>query len=311
LRFFFWTQSFGRITGESEWNNKANIFFLLQNMLWSFLPWILFFLIAFFLDIRQIIRQKFKLFPNQEAITTGGFLLSYLSLGLSKYQLPHYIFVVFPLAAIITAKFMYALLFEKKYPALYKALLNIHFIIFSLLWIALLALLSLCFDTIPFYVPVIAAILFVMYLIVFFYNRRSAFILGTISLFTIMGINLFLNSSFYPSLLRYQMGNTAGRWLHTQKVPVNKVSIYRYPESRSLHFYAQGNIPHRDSTNMIKAGNWIITGETGLEELRAHGIQYDSLFSGKEFHVSTLSLKFLNKKTREITLSPYVIIKIK
>jgi len=46
LRFFYWTQSFGRITGENTLRENGSIFFLLQNMLWSFLPWILFFIPA-------------------------------------------------------------------------------------------------------------------------------------------------------------------------------------------------------------------------------------------------------------------------
>lgn len=311
LRFFFWTQSFGRITGESEWNNKSNIFFLIQNMLWSFLPWILFFLIAFFLDLKQVLQQKFKLLQEQEVITTGGFLLTYLSLGLSKYQLPHYIFVVFPLAAIITAKFMHALVFEKKYPKLYKILLNIHFIIFTLLWLALLVLLVTCFDTIPLYIPVIAAILFTLFLFIFFFKRRSRVILPIICLFTIMGINLFLNSSFYPSLLRYQMGNMAGRWIHEQKIPSNQIFIYRYPELRSLHFYAQANILHKETISMIKTGDWILTGKSNLKDFNESGLKYDVIFGGKDYHVSRLSLKFLSPKKREKELSPYVIIKIK
>lgn len=311
LRFFFWTQSFGRITGESDWNNKSNIFFLLQNMLWSFLPWILFFLIAFFLELKQVLQQKFKLLQDQEVITIGGFLLTYLSLGLSKYQLPHYIFVVFPLAAIITAKFIHALVFEKKYPTLYKILLNIHFIIFTLLWLALLVLLSACFDTILLYIPVIATILFALFLFIFFFKRRSRLILPIICLFTIMGINLFLNTSFYPSLLRYQMGNMAGRWLHEQKIPSDQIFIYRYPELRSLHFYAKANILHKDSISMIKTGDWILTGEGNLKDLDESGLKYVALFGGKDYHVSRLSLKFLSPLKREKELSPYVIIKIK
>ena len=33
LRFFYWTQSFGRITGESVWNNGASFTFLFENLL--------------------------------------------------------------------------------------------------------------------------------------------------------------------------------------------------------------------------------------------------------------------------------------
>jgi len=40
LRFFYWSQSFGRITGENPWKNDVDMGFLLLNMLWSFLPWL-------------------------------------------------------------------------------------------------------------------------------------------------------------------------------------------------------------------------------------------------------------------------------
>jgi len=60
IRFFYWTQSFGRITGESTWNNNVNILFLLQNMIWSFLPWIIIFLLAFVNKSVSLFRNRFK-----------------------------------------------------------------------------------------------------------------------------------------------------------------------------------------------------------------------------------------------------------
>ncbi|MBU1820957.1 MAG: glycosyltransferase family 39 protein, partial [Bacteroidetes bacterium] len=41
IYFFFWKQSFGRITGENSWDNNAPLWFQAQNFLWSFLPWVL------------------------------------------------------------------------------------------------------------------------------------------------------------------------------------------------------------------------------------------------------------------------------
>ena len=41
VRFFLWTQSFGRVTGESEWANDASAFFLVHTFGWAFLPWTL------------------------------------------------------------------------------------------------------------------------------------------------------------------------------------------------------------------------------------------------------------------------------
>jgi hypothetical protein len=194
LRFFFWTQSFGRITGESSWNNGANIFFLLQNMAWSFLPWILFFLIGFFKEMATLVKQKFKISTQQEAITIGGFLLSYLSLGMSKYQLPHYIFVAFPFAAIITAKYLTAL-FEGQQEKARKLWLNVHFFIFVLLWLVLIVLLTIPFQTISKVYPILAG--FTLIGLVFFYfkikKNQSAILM--MCLYSSIGLNLFLNGS--------------------------------------------------------------------------------------------------------------------
>ena len=309
LRFFFWTQSFGRITGESEWNSHSNIFFLLQNMLWSFLPWILFFLIGFLSDVKQLIQQKLKLLPGQEWITTGGFLLTYLSLGISKYQLPHYIFVVFPLAAIITAKFVYTLLYQNQYPKLAKVLFIMHFIIFTLLWLVLLFLLH-CFNTIPLWVAIVATGFFGVFLFLSFYKKLVVPTLLAICLFTIPGINLFLNYSVYPSLLRYQMGSIVGKWIHTNNISTNQFFVYQYPDFWSLDFYAQGIIKHKDSINQIISGDWVLLSKDKLTDLDKAQIKYQIVYQGEDFHVSGLTAKFINPKTRDKAVQYYEVVKI-
>ncbi|NJO89861.1 MAG: phospholipid carrier-dependent glycosyltransferase [Chloroflexia bacterium] len=60
LRFFFWTQSFGRITGENYWSNDAGYFYFFHTILWDFQPWILLFIPALILKLRKIIVQRFR-----------------------------------------------------------------------------------------------------------------------------------------------------------------------------------------------------------------------------------------------------------
>ena len=309
LRFFYWTQSFGRITGESEWNNNSNIFFLLQNMLWSFLPWILFFLIGLFTDIKQLVKQKLKLQTGQEWITTGGFILTYVSLGISKYQLPHYIYVVFPLTAIITAKFLYALVYENKYPKLAKGLTITHFIIFALLWIVLIYLLH-CFSSIPAWVSVVAIVFFGVFLFITFYKKLVVPTLLALCLFTIPSINLFLNYSIYPALLEYQVGNKVGRWIHSNQIPPNRFFIYQYSTYWSIHFYAEATITHKDSVNEIASGDWILLAKKKLPDLDKAGKKYQIVYQGQDFHVSGLTGEFLNPPTRNTAVQDYVVAKI-
>ena len=311
LRFFYWTQSFGRITGESSWNNNSNIFFLLQNMLWSFLPWIFLFLIAYFNQVKEIIRQKFTLLKNQEAITFGGFLFTYLSLGMSKYQLPHYIFVAFPFAAIITARFINDLLSEKKHLKIINPLRYFHFILFILLWLILIVLLAWPFESISLIVPCLAIIAFIGFIVLFLKNKKPAQSLLLICLYTTIGLNLFLNASFYPSLLKFQAGSNAGKWISKNNIPVKKTYLYQYTMWRSLDFYAKGIIGQKDSLNEISTGDYILTNEKNLPLMKEKGKEFTLLYSGYDYPVSRLSLKFINPEKRKTLLEKFALIKIK
>ena len=310
LRFFYWTQSFGRITGESAWNNNANIFFLLQNMLWSFLPWIILFLLGLAYQIKNLFQNKFSLPYTKEGITLGGFVLTYLALGMSKYQLPHYIFSAFPFAAVITARFVSELETTKDSKKINSILLPGHFIIFSLLWIALVGLLSFCFESIQFIYPISASLLFVFFIYTYFKNRfhNNIILLG---LYTVIGLNLFLNAAFYPALLHYQAGSDAGRYIHDNNIPTQKTFTFDYIMWRSLHFYAHDLIKSKSNIDEIKPGDYILTDKKKLKVLNDAKIKYDVLHTGFDYPVTKISLSFLNPEARKNTLNEYVLIQRK
>mgnify|MGYP000016013540 FL=1 len=60
LKFFFWTQSFGRITGENAFKNDTSFFYFFHTILWDFQPWIFFFIPAFFKRIKEAIVSVFS-----------------------------------------------------------------------------------------------------------------------------------------------------------------------------------------------------------------------------------------------------------
>jgi hypothetical protein len=309
LRFFFWTQSFGRITGESVWNNNKNIFFLFQNLLWGFLPWIFLFIVAFYLEIKLLITQKLKLLATQEWICMGGFIITYLALGSSKYQLPHYIYVVLPLASVITAKFLYKLVYENEYPRLLKIFEKSHFVIFTLLWVLLLILLFYCFSS-PVVISIAAAACFIVFAMAFYQKKSTGYFLK-MSLYSIISINLFLNLSIYPSLLNYQVGNNVGRWIKQSNLPREKIFIYQIHIWHSLHFYSNALITHKDSINQIQPGDYLIMPKEKLADFTAAPFQYDIIYETDTYKVSQLKLKFINPSTRKDVVTPFVVIKIK
>ena len=311
LRFFYWTQSFGRITGESSVKEKAFFLFLFQNMLWSFLPWILLFIVGLFAGIKEIIQQKFSMANRQETITLSGFIITYCAMGSSQYQLPHYIFVVFPFAEIITANFLFNLLYTDKWSGWKKPLLITHSIIFALLWVVLMALISLPFATIPLYVKILAACCFTIYLILVFLKKISIPKILLLGFFTSIGLNIFLNTAFYPSLLQYQTGNIAAKYIADNKLPKDKVFVFgeETAGNYSLYFYGGYIYKKIESANELTSGDYVFTSQKNYTDL-VKSKPSIILFTGKGFTVSQLTFPFLNPATRDSALHTFYIAKV-
>jgi 4-amino-4-deoxy-L-arabinose transferase-like glycosyltransferase len=309
LKFFFWTQSFGRITGASQWNNQTGIFFLLQNMLWAFLPWILFFLLGLFADIIHVIRNKFRLSGKEETISLGGFILAYFSLSLSHYQLPHYIFVVFPLAAIITGKCLYRLFTEKKFPTWRKVLAIVQYVGLSALLLGCWLIILFCFIPLHAGAYIYLAIASAGFVILFFYRLKYSRLIA-LSIYGIIIINIFLSNYFYPHLLKYEMGNVAGHWVQDKKIPANQFYVYQLQDTHSLSFYSQRTVPSLPEMSSLQNGWYILTNQHGLQQLQQtnHHIQIE--LTGEDYPVTRLSLPFLYYKTRASHLTPYYIVRI-
>lgn len=305
LRFFFWTQSFGRITGESQWHENDSFFFLFQNMLWSFLPWIIFFVIGLFGDIRRLWQVRFKLSPTDEWISTGGFLFTYCCLGLSHYQLPHYIFVAFPLAAIITGKALYAFSYVSLRAR--RPLFWAHVTIFALLWVALIALLFLPFSSVLPGIVAIGAALLWGGLLAGWKGRYARLVL--LGVYTIACVNVLLDCAFYPRLLDYQLHAVVMKGMAGEHIDPTHLYVYKMDEERALDFYTDHLYAHTSDPAGLDTGAYVLTNQQGLDSLGTHpGL--DVVYKGGYFHVSTLDIGFLNPATRAGELTPVYILRV-
>ncbi|MBK8087071.1 MAG: glycosyltransferase family 39 protein [Chitinophagaceae bacterium] len=310
LRFFYWTQSFGRITGENVWNNNAPFSFLFENLLWGMLPWTLFFISGLVNDLIQIIRKKLIVAENEEFLTTGGFVLAYCSLGISKYQLPHYIYVVLPFIAIITAKMIYAIFWQQKFQFLKKMITPVQWLVCITLLIAPVIIIIYSFPSNSIWtwlIPVLTATT----VLTLFLNKAISKKLFSISLALIIGLNVFLSLWFYPQVLKYQAGNVAGRYIAKQRIDREKFYIYRFQGNNvALHFYSNRIVRVIDSINNLSSETYLLTMDEGLEILKNSGRNFEILKQGLDYHVTALTGKFLNKETRDQQCKNYYIIKL-
>lgn len=308
IRFFFWTQSFGRITGENAWDNGADMSFLLVNMLWAFLPWILLFLVAVVLNVKSLITQKFLLPGKEEWVSTGGFILTYLALSRSHYQLPHYIFVAFPLAAIMVAALLRDF-FSGKYPRIFRLFTGIQTGMGALLLIAALLTLTIVFPA-GWMGILLWCLAVVLWMAVTFGSSYRPRILWT-SVAAMILANIFLTNHFYYHLLGWQAGSQVGKYLKGEHIPLSKVFVWRMHDPLdALDFYGQAHAPRvRDSIYPpAKVGNYLLTMEEGLAAIRMRPQPFKIIKEGRLFKVSELTPGFLNHKTRKDATQTYYLL---
>jgi 4-amino-4-deoxy-L-arabinose transferase-like glycosyltransferase len=308
LRFYYWTQSFGRYTGENVYHEMSYFSFLLENMLWSFLPWIVFFLLGIVFSLRELIIQKFLIRSDQEFITTGGFLLTYCILAKSQAQLPHYIFVVYPLAAITTARILYGLFFTDRLLAWRKPLQLFHLVIFALLWIALIGLMFIPFPEIPLFVKIISIIGFLVFIVLIFAQVKNFPKIIALGLYTVIGVNIFLSTAFYPNLLQFQMGNDANAFINKNAIDKNSVYLYGINNSNALHFYGKHIFVNLSATKAFEAHQIILTEKDSTQFFKNIFPSSKVIHEGNQYPVSVLTGTFLNPSTRMKEMPRYVMI---
>ena len=308
LRFFFWTQSFGRITGESPWSNGAGFDFLLSNMFWSFLPWIFLFLVALVVNSITLVKQKFRLQPQQEWLSTGGFLLTYIALGSSKYQLPHYIFVAFPLAAIMVAKLL-ADFFNGHYAKLYRVMKPLHMLTSTLLVTGTALFVLYVFPGNATWIAVWIA-LAIVWLYMVLQKRLNHKILWSSTVAMII-LNIIFTNHFYYSLLQYQLGSQAGRYIKEHNIVPDSVITFHVDDPlNAMPFYAQHLIAGTNDIAEIKGKQYVLTGREGLDTIRQNNYTFTILKEMPRFKVTELTPEFLSPATRSKALVNYYLVKL-
>lgn len=309
VRFYLWDQSFGRLTGDNPFINSqqkpqdTDPFFFIHSFLWAFLPWSLFFLFGYWQKLKSIILSKFRLNGNEEAITTGGFTLVFIAMSLSDYKLPHYIFIVFPLAAIITADYLikqFEAAEKKKVQQIFNAVQSITIL---LIWLVILVLCLYSFPIKSVLLWLCLIVLVVLAVYQFFKKSDSLHKLITVSLVTMIGANVMLSAHVYPTLLSYQSTVAAGRFIDSKNIS-NEQFVCYISGGHSLDFYSRRIVPWIQSpqgiNDRIQNGEvWVFTNEEGKEIFQKENIIPDSVITYSDYKVTMLSLPFLKPAERE------------
>ncbi len=300
LYFYYWLQSFGRITGENSWNNGLPWHFFIGSINWDFFPWILILYAGLFFQFKKMVTAKNE--KVSEIISLSGFILLFAILSMSKYKLPHYIFVTLPFASIISA--IYIDNINQKQRLIWE---RIYFS-FGIL----VAIILICYPIFFFTeINYLIYILIVLQLFLLFKIKK----LPINGIFRLVGyvfvLNVFLSFVFYPKLLTFQADAMAGKWFYENK---RNEEVYLLNEKSHLFNFYTKNSKHQSialkDIDTIQKSCWLYTNGDNLSEIQ----KTKTILETKKFAdypITRLKLDFLLYSKRYKTITYYYLLKIK
>ncbi|MBC6491274.1 glycosyltransferase family 39 protein [Flavihumibacter stibioxidans] len=244
IRFFFWDSQFGRFLNNGPIKGKGDPLFFIHTLLWAFLPWSLFLYVGVYQRVAGFFGKASSLTSVQTdpgLINLFVALISFLLFSASRFQLPHYVNIVFPFLAILTASWLAEFNPDGKpfrlAGRIQKAIAILLFAGMAVLWMMMNA--GKGWWPLVWLLAAMAGWLLVV--------RKTATGLARLVAGTSIAAMFFygyLNLFFYPVLLEYQSGTAAANWVNTH-YPGEPVYMID-PHSYSLELYTKSPVLYAD-----------------------------------------------------------------
>ena len=313
VKFLLWTQSFERLAGQRNMVNNNDLLFFFHTFLWAFLPWSIIAYYETFKDWIMLARNRFKVLPNIEFALSGSALLLMLLMSTSKFKLPHYLNILFPIFAIITAKAILRYIQERR---AFPQWIKISLFVISGLYVLLGLLLNAWAFPVQTILLIILAIVALIAVTAIILNLHAFPLKPVFITLLIVGVvNFFLNINFFPKVLAYQGSSSLADYVNSNNIPREQISSFTSRRYYSFDFYIQKDTqePDLEKITQKSATNqsfYIITDKSKLQELKSAAISMHTIKTVPHFHVSRLGMRFINPATRKFSLDSVMLVKI-
>lgn len=294
IRFFLLDSQFGRFfnDGPITQDSSGNILFFI-NILWSMFPWGA----VVFFAIYSSIKRKDK---KMRALVIV-LIITLLMFSLSKFQLPYYLNILFPLLSIILADYLYEVKIGIKH--LFVAISQSVLIVCTISWLGYYFLDS---TGVLFWVVIVLGIAFVY----FFWKD---FILFLVSQGLVCC--LFLVVVFYPKILGYNAGAKCSSMLNTTVDTCQITMFNRLNREFTLMLddkFSTKKINAVEDFDVLKNGKLELFYATSrqLAILNSSSIDFVVLDTFPDFRITKLTIDFLNLNTRSETVSNMFLLEI-
>lgn len=301
VRFILWNQNFERFGGDGfvKGGRNSSVFFLYHTFLWAFFPWCIVAYVAVIFWLRRMIYFKKWRFPFNFAALAFAFIL--FTISFSKFKMPHYIFMLLPLAALFTAPYLRLAL---SYKGGLKFYYPLHLILAVLVILVTIVLNYYFLPPSLFGEAVGAVLILALLMLLLRKNVQRAYKVVYLTVCVALLFNLFMNYNFFPRLLKYQGGNELAFQMRKDKSQIDDRDIILLDvNAHSFDFYRSFNHDIVDLNQLasklpsLKDKYFLVTAKLVRESL-ADSFIVKPVISHVDYNVTTMKLKFLNPKTR-------------
>ncbi|MGB1039796.1 MAG: ArnT family glycosyltransferase [Flavobacteriales bacterium] len=274
LKFFFWTQSFGRITHENVFDNNTSFFYLWHTSLLLAIPWSLLIIYS--------VKNKFTSFWKTKKLDFNNHILLIISLtvisllSFSSYKIPHYAMVIFPFISIILSKEI-SNLKERIIKINYQIFISLSFLMVTVL------LLGFCMKIWD------IALIGLFYSILFLPQLKENYFFKTV----LCGITIgFMFNSFLLKTEEYSLPIQL-------KTEINRLNIHKddlyflSTESSALEFMINKRI-ESTSIQSIERGKWYVINPDKVWEVENEGYKISEKVKLEYYDLNRISLAFIN-----------------
>jgi len=307
IEFFFWKNNVGRITGNYVQASDYDPIFYFHTIAYLFLPWAVLFFMASFLEFKTLFRNKFR---ADEYFTLFGIWIFFIILNCSKSQLPNYIFILVPLIAVLTAKWVEkAVIMQGK---IFRIFYQSQTVVVVFIWIVFLAIVFYLFPTPEWYVWLVSLIA----VILSFYVLKTAgqgiprIVLPTVIAFSCL--HLLINIHAVPYMFSFQAPPQAARYFNENAQKGDILYNYNYGQYE-LFFYSQPEAAQlKNKGELITAagtpGHWIFTDSAGFPDLEGLNCTLDTIIEYQHVGLNR-AIKFILPSKRSKAFETFYLIK--
>ncbi len=310
IRFFLWDSQFGRFFNTGPIKGAGDKFFFVHTLLWAFLPWSLPLYAAVGQVLAGLLRRRPGVLP--EYVSLGSGLATFVLFSLSGFQLPHYLNIVFPFYAVLTAQFLVS-----RTPAGLRRWI-IGQTILGVLIISLL--LSLLRVAQPAQSGAALGWVTVITFATFSWFRRNDLpallgrMVGTMAV--LAGV---LNGFLYPTFGQYQAGMVAAQSINARPTLSRRLTVLYEPGTGpgtgsfwTYEFYADGPVRYARTDSVLRrqleqGPVRVFTTTQFADSLASRGFTVRRIAAYPYYHITKLTYPFLNRTTRPQTLQSYVL----